>query len=127
MDAKDLAALWTAPDNSRLTARQSSFRLPVHVAAKIAALCDLYPSKTKTQIVGDLLATALKGFEDGLPQVKGRRLGALDDGTDIYLDVGPFARYAELANKYNAELEQELGNDTPNPIVGERHIEEPQR
>lgn len=41
MKASDLVTVWSAPDNSRLTAKQYSFRLPVHVAAKLAALEEL--------------------------------------------------------------------------------------
>lgn len=65
MKPKDLVTVWAAPDNSRITSKQYSFRLPVHVAAKIAALCELYPTKSRTQIVGDLLSAALQGVEDG--------------------------------------------------------------
>jgi hypothetical protein len=49
MKAADLVNLWNAPDNSRLTTKQLSFRLPVHVAAKLPALCDLYPNKNRTE------------------------------------------------------------------------------
>ena len=56
MKASDLVTVWSAPDNSRLTSKQYSFRLPVHVAAKLAALEDLYPTRSRTQLVGDLLA-----------------------------------------------------------------------
>ncbi|RTL28978.1 MAG: hypothetical protein EKK47_15015 [Burkholderiales bacterium] len=59
MKSKDLHSVWSAPDNSRLTAKQYSFRLPVHVAAKLAAMGEMYPNKTRTQIVGDLLSTAI--------------------------------------------------------------------
>ena len=55
MKTADLHQIWSAPDNSRLTAKQQSFRLPVHVAAKLEALVALFPNKTKTQIVADLL------------------------------------------------------------------------
>jgi hypothetical protein len=60
------------PDNSRLTAKQYSFRLPVHVAAKLAALVEVFPAKSRTQIVGDLLSTASDAAAEGLPSVKGR-------------------------------------------------------
>ena len=42
-----------------LTVDQLSVRLPVHVAAKLKALQDIYPGKTLTRLVGDLLAAAL--------------------------------------------------------------------
>jgi hypothetical protein len=68
MQPSDLHSVWSMPDNTRLTAKQYSFRLPVHVAAKLAALCELYPNKTRTQIVGDLLATAIEGAGTSLGQ-----------------------------------------------------------
>ena len=48
MKASDLANIWASPDNFRLTSKQSSFRLPVHVAARLAALSEIYPQRTKT-------------------------------------------------------------------------------
>lgn len=60
MDPKDLVKVWDAPDHSRLTPKQISIRLPILVAAKISALCDLYPRTTKSQMIGDLLAISVK-------------------------------------------------------------------
>jgi hypothetical protein len=51
MKAADLANVWGAPDNPRLTAKQQSFHLPTHIAAKLNALCDVFPNRTKTEIV----------------------------------------------------------------------------
>ena len=116
MEAKHLASLWSAPDNTRLTAKQASFRLPVHVAAKLAALTDLYPQKSKTQIVGDLLAAALAEVEKGLPAFPGRFFDKDDDGEEMYEATGPAERFRTLANKYYAALEGELGNDSPGQL-----------
>lgn len=113
MEAKHLTSLWAAPDNTRLTAKQSSFRLPVHVAAKLAALADLYPSKTKTQLVGDLLAAALAEVEKTLPGYPGRYFGKDEDGEALYEEEGPAQRFRDLSNKYYAELETELGTEKP--------------
>ena len=52
MKASDLVTVWSAPDNSRLTAKQYSFRLPVHVAAKLAVLEEMYPTKSRSRLVG---------------------------------------------------------------------------
>ena len=67
MKASDLVTVWSAADNSRLTAKQFSFRLPVHVAAKLAALEAMYPTKSRTQLVGDLLSTAIADVEKHFP------------------------------------------------------------
>lgn len=117
MEAKHLAELWGAPDNSRLTAKQQSFRLPVHVAAKLAALSDLYPGKTKTQIVGDLLSVALDQMEEGLKYYPSSRFVERDeDGREIVYAEGPRVKYRNTANKYYMEFERELGNDSPQPL-----------
>jgi hypothetical protein len=116
MEAKHLTSLWGAPDNSRLTAKQSSFRLPVHVAAKLAALADLYPSKTKTQLVGDLLAAALAEVEKALPGYPGRFFDNDEDGKPMYEEEGPAQRFRDLSNKYYIELEKELGNEEPGEL-----------
>ena len=59
MKNSELVKVWALPDNSRVTSKQLSFRLPVHVAAKISALSDLFPNKTRTEIIGDLLTSAV--------------------------------------------------------------------
>jgi hypothetical protein len=117
MNPKDLHSVWSMPDNSRLTAKQYSFRLPVHVAAKLAALCELYPNKTRTQLVGDLLATAIEAAVKGLPSIKGAHLDRIappdEREFDLFEDVGPAGRFKHLANRYYQELERELGNEQP--------------
>lgn len=124
MKAKDLHAVWSEPDNSRLTAKQFSFRLPVHVAAKLAAIGDMYPNKTRTQIVGDLLTTAIEEWSSQLPSVKGQfiqtHVEAGCEPVKIFEEVGPIGRYQKLTNAHFIELEKELGNESPEPFFGER-------
>lgn len=114
MKASDLVNVWGAPDNSRLTAKQSSFRLPVHVAAKLSALCELYPTKTRTEIVGDLLAAAISEVEKELPCYEGAEIGRHPDTDEIlHESYGPAVRFRELADMYYQDLEKELGNPSP--------------
>ena len=50
MKNSELLKVWALPDNSRVTSKQLSFRFPVHVAAKISALSDLFePSQLNEQ------------------------------------------------------------------------------
>ena len=121
MKASDLVTVWSAADNSRLTAKQFSFRLPVHVAAKLAALEEMYPTKSRTQLVGDLLSAAIADVEKALPAVLGRSIGN-DPETDeeIFEEIGPFARYQVLANNFYSELEKELGNESPAKLTFNR-------
>lgn len=122
MKSSDLHSLWAAPDNSRVTAKQHSFRLPVHVAARIAALCDLYPNKTKTEIVGDLLAAALDDVVQGLPVSAGAPVDGLPDQRAAYREEGLRAEFRRLANRHYRSLEQELGNKNPGDLYSGQYV-----
>lgn len=116
--ATDLHKVWSAPDNTRLTAKQYSFRLPVQVAAKLFAFCDMYPNKTRTDIVSDLLWAAVEEAVNGFPYVKGSPLYETDPETreELYHDVGPWEQFRQLANKHYEALERELGTEEPAPL-----------
>lgn len=129
MKANQLHDLWASPDNTRLTSKQFSFRLPVHIAAKIAALCEIYPQKNRTQIVADLLTTALDELERNLPEELGSPLSpdsqshlaeeAAINGEEFepyYTLAGMRAIFRNTANRHFVELEKELGNEKPEPL-----------
>ncbi len=117
MQPKDLLAVWAAPDNTRLTTKQHSFRLPVHVAAKIAALCEMYPKKNRTQIVADLLSSALLQVEGAFPKAQGRYIGRHPEThAPFFEDDGPGPRFRALVNKHYGDIERELGNEVPEPF-----------
>jgi hypothetical protein len=115
MKTRELVTIWGAPEAPKLTPKQISIRLPIIVAAKLSALCDLYPRKTKTEIIGDLLASALEQMEEDFPKVQGR---VLEDESDlermmVYEDDGMRSKYLNLTEKYLRELEQEAGIKEP--------------
>jgi len=122
MKAEDVLNIWSAPDNTRLTAKQLSVRLPVHVAARVNALCDMYPNKTRTEIIGDLLSMALKEIEAAFPEQRGQQEGVTPDGEPYYEDLGPYKAYEWNTNKHYEILEKELGNDDPKPLLTRRVV-----
>ena len=118
MESKDLVKVWAAPDNTKLTPRQMSIRLPVHVAAKISALCEMFATRTRTEIMGDLLSTALEEAAKGLskepyPEEREEADQAMEAAGDprILENVawGDRKRYYGLVEKYEKELAAELG------------------
>jgi hypothetical protein len=132
MKASQLHDLWDSPDNSRLTTKQFSFRLPVHIAAKIAALCEMYPQKNRTHIVADLLTSALDELEKNMPESLGNPIdesiqhdidenAAIEGGKseNYYHLAGVRARFRNAANRHYSELEKELGNENPTPLFQE--------
>jgi hypothetical protein len=90
MKASSLHDIWESPDNTRLTPKQFSFRLPIHIAAKVAALCEMYPQKSRTQIIADLLTSALDEFEQNLPMALGDPI--TDEEEDIERKIADHER-----------------------------------
>jgi hypothetical protein len=137
MKASSLHDVWASPDNSRLTPKQFSFRLPIHVAAKIGALCEIYPQKSRTQIIADLLTSALDELEQNLPMALGDPIGGEQEYVErmvadheqreyiqIYSVAGPRARFRWISNKHFEELEKELGNEKPEQLYSELYTTE---
>jgi hypothetical protein len=104
MEAKRLLENWIGPDNSRLMRNQTSMRLSVHVAAKISALCEMFPQRTKTQIINDLLSTALGELEGSLENIP--YWGPSKEGEDIPTQK---TDYDALVDKHLAEIEASDG------------------
>ncbi|HRB80676.1 MAG TPA: hypothetical protein PK614_00245 [Nitrospira sp.] len=109
MNTRDLHAIWNAPDNSRLTAKQYTVRLPIRVAAQLAALNEMYPRKTMTDLIGDLLAAGLDQLAEDLPtkNVGEKPLGFREDGEAEWEQIGPGVTFAQLSQKYLKEFESE--------------------
>lgn len=139
MKASNLHDVWASPDNTRLTPKQFSLRLPIHVAAKIAALCDMFPQKSRTQIIADLLTSALDDLEQHLPEAVGFPISEQEEyderkianhlGQDyvpIFHLGGPRGEFRRLANQHFIELEQELGNEKPESLFKQLYVTEDQ-
>ncbi len=111
MKANELISYWGTPDNSKLTPKQISLRLPIHVAAKIQALCDMYPQKSRTEIIGDLLTTSLEDLQNSLPVHEGGEEVGYDPVAQepVYDQYGPLIDFKKLSTKYQQELEEEAG------------------
>ncbi len=111
MKANELVSYWGSPDNSKLTQKQVSLRLPIHVAAKIQALCDMYPQKSRTEIIGDLLTTSLEDLQNSLPVYDSEKEIGHDPDTQetVYEQYGPLIDFERLIAKYHQELEKEAG------------------
>lgn len=108
MKIKALAEYWEKQAKGSLTTEEYSFRLSVEDAAKIAALSEMYPKRTKSEIIGELLSAALDELETSFPYKPGNKVVETDEmGDPLYEDVGPTPKYLDLSKKYKATLAQE--------------------
>jgi len=96
--------------SEKRAAHMYPIKLPISVAARVRALAEMYPDRSESEILVDLLSTALDELLEALPYVKGEHVIREDDfGDPVYEDVGPTPRFIELTNKHTQLLEMELG------------------
>jgi hypothetical protein len=95
---------------------QTSMRLSVHVAAKISALCEMFPQRAKTQIINDLLSTALEQLEKSLEDTHPW------EESEEGLDNLPTQKtnYYALVKKHLAEIEGSDGGAAVEVMPGGR-------
>ena len=98
---KELLQLWETTASGQLTREEHSIRLPVEDAAKLQALAEMYPRRSVTDIITDLLSAALDDVESSMPYISGKTVVARDEqGDPLYEDVGPTPKYLSLTKKH---------------------------
>jgi hypothetical protein len=106
---KELLDTWQQNAAGPRTATEYAVRLPVDDAARLHALADLFPGRTREQLITDLLSTALQEIAAAMPYVPGKKVISTDEqGDPVYEDAGITPRFAQLARQYKKKLEAEL-------------------
>jgi hypothetical protein len=108
MSVKDLVYNWEKHASGAVTEATYEVRLPLEDAAKIAALEEMYPSRTQEQIITELLTAALDELENGFPYKQGSKIVTTDEmGDPVYEDEGLTPQFLELSRKHYAHLKQD--------------------
>ena len=101
MTVKDLVGLWQNHAHGTLAKDSYRVHLTVEDAARIDALHELYPKRTKEQLIGELLGAALSELEASFPYVQGAEVISTDEmGDPIYADVGMTPSFIHLTKKH---------------------------
>jgi len=108
MKVSNLITEWNRKAQGRLTDQRYSVCLPMEDAAKIEALHEMYPKKTREALITELLGAALEELEASMPYVRGTRIVTRDEEDDpIYEDAGPTPKFLALAQKHLKRLKSE--------------------
>ncbi|MDH3694262.1 MAG: type 1 pili tip component [Gammaproteobacteria bacterium] len=108
MKVNELLDHWTEAPSQQLTARKYTARLPVWDAARVSALSELFPARTKTQIMTDLVSAALDDLESKIPYIRGDNVISEDDhGDPIYEDAGLTPKFLDISRAYAKQLQEE--------------------
>lgn len=106
MRVRDLLEQWQQASEAEALDQEFLVKLSRQEHAKISALAEMFPGKTPTDIVHDLIAAALAELEATMPYVPGERVISEDEqGDPIYEDVGPTPVFKALTRKYLEQLE----------------------
>jgi hypothetical protein len=82
MKLRDLVRTWEDNDSDPRAPERYCVRLPIHDAAKVAALSEMYPGRSEEDILTDILAAALDEVEAAFPYIQGQRVVAEDEEGD---------------------------------------------
>jgi hypothetical protein len=103
MSIKELVSHWEASAQGALTDETYSVHLSRDDAARIDALVDMYPKRTKEQLVSELVSAALSELERSFPYIESNEIASIDEfGDPIYKDKGPTSEFQNLTRKYLA-------------------------
>ena len=96
---------WASEPAHQKPVRTYQVSLPVHDAARLEALMEMYPQVGREALLREILSAALDEIEASFPYVPGEREIARDEFDDpIYEDTGPSRRFHELTRKHAAHL-----------------------
>lgn len=105
MNLRELVNTWESNALGELTKHSFEVRLSIEDAAKIDALSEMYPKRTKEQIITELLSAALVELETSFPYVQGPNVVTTDEeGDPIFEDIGPTPSFLELAKKHFSKM-----------------------
>jgi hypothetical protein len=105
---KELLDDWRQSASGTRTATEYMVRLPVDDAARLHALAELFPGRTREQLITDLLGAALQEVAASMPYVQGSKVISSDEqGDPVYEDTGLTPRFTELTRQFKKKLEGE--------------------
>jgi len=102
---KELLERWQSGSAGRITTHTYPVHLELDDAARIHALAELFPGRTREQIITDLLSAALDELAIAMPYVAGTKVIRTDEqGDPIYEDAGLTPRFIALTRKHQKAL-----------------------
>jgi hypothetical protein len=105
MRIAELIQRWSEASHGSTTVRTYTVRLPLRDAARVEALRVMYPNRSESQLMADLIRAALDELEVAMPYVPGSRVIAEDDyGDPIYEDLGPTPQFYSLSHEILRKL-----------------------
>ncbi len=105
MRIAELIQRWNQEEHAHSDVRTCTVDLPLRDAARVEALHVMYPGRSVSRLVADLVRAALDELEVAMPYIPGNRVIAEDDyGDPIYEDLGPTPQFYALSHEILRKL-----------------------
>jgi hypothetical protein len=105
MKIRQLVNHWQSTGDDDSPKVNLRIEIPIHDAARLAALADLFPALKSEEIVAELLHCALDEVQEAFPYIKGKKQVSEDElGNPIYEDDGYTPRFLSLMREHLAKL-----------------------
>jgi hypothetical protein len=102
---RQLIKMWESESSAEPAVNEVSLKLTTGDYARLCALEDIFPDRTREQLLSDLFATALDEFEEALPYIPGKKVVAEDEfGDPLYEDMGLTPKFEALSRQYYARF-----------------------
>ncbi|MFT6189627.1 MAG: hypothetical protein ACJAZ6_001460 [Oleispira sp.] len=101
MKLSSLMKYWEKEFSGQLSEEGYEIKLSLEDAARLEALCEMFPKYPQENLLRDLISSALTEVTSSFPYVKGKEVVALDEeGDPMYADVGPTPNFLSLTRKH---------------------------
>lgn len=108
---RDLVGRWEDNAKGLLTDDSYEVRLTLEDAAKMDALSEMYPRRTKEQLLSELVSAALSELEKSFPYIASHEIATHDEfGDPVFKDNGQTPAFQKLTRKHLAEYKQRAAN-----------------
>lgn len=105
MKLTELMRHWEKEYGGQLSDENYVLKLSVEDAARLEALCEMFPKHSKDNILRDLISAGLNEVTSNFPYIQGKEVIAHDEeGDPLYADVGPTPKFLSLTRKHLKQI-----------------------
>lgn len=95
---RHLLSRWEKNSLSKQERQEVTVSLNKQDVLKISALARVY-QKSEQDITAEIMHEALQELEEAMPYVAGQKVIRIEDGQEIYEDIGPTRTFIEVLNQ----------------------------
>jgi len=96
---------WEEKFSGQLSEEGYQVKLSVEDAARLEALCEMFPKYPRENLLRDLISSALTDVTSSFPYIAGKEIVARDEeGNPLYADTGRTPKFLNLTRKHLKQI-----------------------